>query len=45
MTKEHENTMIALRNYTEMTDPRSAILFAVAVMAFVPLLMLAAVGG
>jgi len=36
--------MIALRNYHQMTDPRTAILFAVAMMAFVPLLMLA-VGG
>ena len=36
--------MIALRNYNQMTDPRTAILFAVAMMAFVPLLMLA-VGG
>jgi hypothetical protein len=36
--------MIALRSYSEMTNPRTAILFAVAMMAFVPLLMLA-VGG
>ena len=36
--------MIALPNYSDMTDARSAILFAVAVMALVPLLMLA-VGG
>jgi hypothetical protein len=36
--------MIAMGNYSGMTDPRSAFLFTVAVMAFVPLLMLA-IGG
>ena len=36
--------MIAMRNYSGMTDPKSGFPFTLAVMAFVPLLMLA-IGG